>query len=80
MLRRPKPEDEESRRAMRDVGLYTSIPIMLGVGPALGWYLGRLVQGRLGGEPWWEVGGVLFGLAASFRAVYKIIKQGSSQE
>jgi len=72
-----KDSDTESRRAMRDVGLYTSIPIMLGVGPAAGWWLGRLAQNRWGGEPWLEVGGVLFGLAAAIRQVYKVIKQGS---
>jgi hypothetical protein len=63
---------------MRDVGLYTSIPIMLAVGPALGWYLGRLAENRWGGDPWWELGGVLLGLAASIRAIYKILKEGSS--
>ena len=77
MLRRRKPDDDDTGRSMREVGLYTSIPIMLGVGPAIGWYLGLLIQRRLGGEPWWEVGGVLFGIAASIRTVYKIIKQGS---
>jgi len=80
MLRRPKPDDEESRRAMRDIGLYTSIPIMLGVGPAVGWYLGSLVQQRLGGDPWWEVGGVLFGIAASIRTVYKVLRDGSRDQ
>ena len=78
MLRRPDPDDDQRRRAMRDIGLYTSIPIMLGVGPALGWYLGYLAQKRWGGDPWWEVGGVLFGLAASIRTIYKVLKQGSS--
>ncbi|MEZ4388988.1 MAG: AtpZ/AtpI family protein [Candidatus Krumholzibacteriia bacterium] len=75
VLFRP-PQDDEQRRAMRE-GLYTSIPIMLGVGPALGWWLGKLAEGRWGGEPWWEVGGVLLGLAAAARQVYKAIRQGS---
>jgi len=62
---------------MRDVGLYTSLPIIIGVGPALGWWLGRLLERRLGGEPWLQAAGALFGLAASARQVYKILKQGS---
>jgi F0F1-type ATP synthase assembly protein I len=74
---RPRPDDDESRRAMRDVGVYTSIPIMLGVGPALGWWLGSLAEKQWGGAPWWQVGGVLFGLAAAVRQVYKAIKQGN---
>ena len=77
---RPRSRDDESRRAMRDIGLYTSIPIMLGVGPALGWWLGQLAQRRWGGAPWLEVAGVLFGLAAAARQVYKVIKRGSEQE
>ena len=77
----PRPrQDREKQRNMRDVGIYTAIPIMLGVGPALGWWLGKLAQTRWGGEPWGEIGGVLFGLAAAARQVYKIIKQGSEQE
>ena len=46
MLPRPRRDDSDARRAMRDVGLYTSIPIMLGVGPFMGWWLGRQAQGR----------------------------------
>jgi hypothetical protein len=73
---RPRP-DRESRRAMREIGLYTAIPIMLGVGPAVGWWLGRQAQQRWGGDPWWEVGGVLFGLAAAVRQIYKLLRQES---
>lgn len=71
---RPGP-DRSGRRAWREVGLYTSIPIMLGLGPAIGWWLGSQVQLRLGGDPWWEVGGALFGLTAAARQIYKLLKQ-----
>lgn len=76
---RPRSNNDENRSAMRDIGLYTSIPIMLGVGPALGWWLGRLAQQRWGGDPWFEVGGVLFGLTAAVRQVYKTIQRGSGK-
>jgi len=72
--------DPETRRSMRDVGIYTAIPIMLGVGPAVGWYLGHLARQQWGGSVWWEVGGVFFGLAAAARQVYKAIKQGSRDD
>ena len=77
---RPGPRDDESRRAMRDIGLYTSIHIMLGVGPLLGWWLGKEAQQRWGGEPWLVVAGVVLGLAVAVRQVYKVIKRGSEQE
>jgi len=69
--------DPESRRNMRDIGTYTAIPIMLAVGPAVGWYLGHLARQQWDGPVWWEVAGVFFGLAAAARQVYKAIKQGS---
>jgi hypothetical protein len=72
-----QPLDRDSRRTMREIGLYTSIPILLGVGPALGWWLGRQAQQRWGGDPWVEVVGVLFGLAAAARQVYKMLKHGA---
>ncbi|MDD5718169.1 MAG: AtpZ/AtpI family protein [Candidatus Krumholzibacteria bacterium] len=76
----PRPRsNRDSRRAMREIGLYTSIPIMLGVGPAVGWWLGRQAQQRWGGEPWLEIGGVLFGLAAAARQVYKLLQQETKE-
>ncbi len=72
--------NSDTRRSMREVGIYTAIPIMLGVGPAVGWYLGHLARQRWDGPVWWEVGGTLFGLAAAIRQVYKAIKEGSKHD
>jgi F0F1-type ATP synthase assembly protein I len=72
--------NSDTRRNMRDIGIYTAIPIMLGVGPAVGWYLGHLVRQQWGGSVWWEIGGTLFGLAAAIRQVYKAIKEGSKHD
>ena len=40
---RLRPDDDQTRRSMREVGLYTSIPIMLGVGP---FYIRRILAAR----------------------------------
>lgn len=72
--------DPEKRRSMREVGIYSALPIMLGVGPALGWYLGHLARKHWDGPLWWEVVGVFVGLLAAVRQVYKAIKQSQAPE
>ena len=63
----------DTGQRIRDIGSYTLIPVMMGVGPALGYGLGRLVEKQWGGEPWPVVLGTLFGLAAAFRQVYLLL-------
>jgi hypothetical protein len=69
-------QDPETRRSLREVGIYSAIPIMLGVGPALGWYVAHLARQRWDGPSWWEAVGVFVGLLAAFRQIYKAIKAG----
>jgi hypothetical protein len=73
-------QDPEKRRAMREIGIYSALPIMLGVGPALGWYLAHLARQHWNGPVWWEIVGAFIGLLAAARQIYKAIKQGSDQE
>jgi hypothetical protein len=68
--------DPETRRRMREVGVFSALPIMLGVGPALGWYVGHLARERWDGPVWWEAAGAFIGLLAAVRQIYKAIKQG----
>lgn len=56
-------------RAARDIGSYTLIPMMMVVGPVIGYLVGHWVENRFGGEPWFGVGGVLFGMAAAVRQI-----------
>ncbi len=73
----PGRDDEPDRRGLRDIGIYTTIPMLLLAGPALGYWGGLQVQNWLGHDPWFAVGGALFGLAASIRQIVKIIRRGS---
>lgn len=73
---------KDGGRSARDIGNYTLIPMMMVVGPAMGYLVGRWVEGRFGGEPWFGVGGIVFGLAAAARQIVIMLgrKGASSRE
>ncbi len=62
-------------KQFRDIGIYTAIPMMMVVGPALGYWLGHLAEERWGHAPWLSAGGALFGLVAAFRQIWLILKR-----
>ncbi len=68
-------QDPNERRGkqIRDIGIYTAIPTMLAVGPALGWLLGRLIEKRWGHDPWPSALGGVFGLLAAVRQIWLLV-------
>ncbi len=56
-------------------GLLTAIPIVLLVGPALGYYLGSAVDRRWTHAPWGMGLGILIGLLSSARVTVQLIQQ-----
>jgi hypothetical protein len=71
--------DSQRRKQFRDIGIYTAIPMMMVIGPALGYFLGHLAEKRWGHEPWLSAGGAFFGLAAAVRQIWLLLKQGGGQ-
>ncbi len=71
--------DERRRKQFRDIGTYSAIPMMLVVGPALGYWLGHLAEKRWGHEPWFSAGGCIFGLVAAARQIWLLLKQGGKR-
>lgn len=69
------PTEEEAGRRVRDIGAYTIIPMMMFVGPAIGYLLGIGVERVLGGKPWVSLAGILWGLFAAFRQIYLMLKR-----
>jgi len=55
--------------------LLTAIPIVLLVGPALGYYLGTALDRRWSIAPWGMAGGIVLGLLASGRVTMQLIRQ-----
>ncbi|MBM4130088.1 AtpZ/AtpI family protein [bacterium] len=68
------PNAETGRRA-REIGIYTIIPMMMIVGPAIGYLLGLGAERVFGGKPWPSLAGMLWGMLAAFRQVYLILKE-----
>ena len=62
-------------KAAKDLGAYTLIPSLMIAGPIVGYLLGRSVEKWLGGEPWGAVIGMLVGVAAAFREVFRLIQR-----
>jgi len=72
-----RQDDKAARRGkqIRDIGSYTLIPMMMLVGPVLGFLIGKWVEKQWGYAPWPSTGGALFGLAAAVRQIYLILTQ-----
>ena len=60
---------------LQQAGLLTSIPIVLLVGPALGYYFGTALDHRWTPPPWGMGGGIVLGMAASVRVTVQLIRQ-----
>lgn len=65
---------------VRQVGLLTSVPIVLAVGPALGYYLGTALDRRWPWAPWGMVAGIILGMVASARVVIQMIRQAQEPQ
>ena len=61
-------------RWVRQAGLLTAIPIVLLVGPALGYYLGIALDHRWSAAPWGMIGGIVLGLLAGGRVTMQFIR------
>lgn len=60
---------------MKQAGLLTAIPFVLLVGPALGYYLGTLLEARFSLAPWGMGAGIVLGLLASARVTIQLIRE-----
>ena len=75
---RPFGRNRPSGDSLRKVGMYTTIPTMMLVGPVLGFLGGSWLEGKLGGAPWVSAGGGILGMIVAFRQVYLVLKRGES--
>ena len=71
-----KPNEGKKRRSSyRQLGILGTIPILLAVGPVVGFLNGRWLDSKLGTEPFLLVIFLVFGFIASGKEVYKLIKR-----
>ena len=60
---------------IKQAGLLTAIPMVLLIGPALGYYLGTALDHRWSWSPGGMIGGIFLGLAASATVTVELIQQ-----
>lgn len=73
-----KQDDKYS--SYRQIGILTTIPMLMAVGPILGYYIGNFLDGKLGTAPYLMVVFIFLGFAASGKGVYNLIKKASPKE
>lgn len=65
---------------MRQVGLLTSIPILLLVSPLLGYWFGTLADRWFHIRPWGANIGLLLGMVAAVREVIRIVRRAGEDD
>ena len=65
----------EGREQLKLVGRFGSIGIELVVATLIGYFGGGWLDGRFGTKPWLTTIGLLFGIAAGFRALVRIARK-----
>jgi len=63
----------------RQLGIFTTIPIILAVGPILGYFIGNFLDKKLHTEPYLMIVFILFGFVAAGRGVYNLVKRASEE-
>ena len=61
----------------RQIGILTTIPMLLAVGPILGYYIGNFLDKKLGTTPYLMMVFIFFGFVAAGKGVYNLIKRAS---
>ena len=67
-------QQDDRYQAMRQVGLLTTIPILLAVSPIIGFFIGRFIDSKAGTEPWFGIVFLVLGFIAGARQVARVIK------
>lgn len=65
---------------VKQIGVLTTIPIILLVGPTIGFFLGGWVDRKAQVYPWFTIGFILLGFLASGREIVRLLKQISKDD
>jgi ATP synthase protein I len=60
---------------VKQLGILTTIPIILLIGPAIGFFLGSWIDHKTQCYPWFTIIFVFFGFVASGREIVRLLKQ-----
>ena len=65
---------------VKQLGILTTIPIILLVGPAIGFFLGSWIDRKAQCYPWVTIIFIFLGFAASGREIFRLLKQISKDD
>jgi F0F1-type ATP synthase assembly protein I len=71
LLAEEKKEDKYS--FYKQLGILTTIPIILAVGPILGYFVGNYLDQKLSTSPYLMIIFIIFGFIASGKQVYNMV-------
>lgn len=63
---------------IQQAGLLTAVPIVLLVGPTIGYYVGTAIDRRWDTAPWGVGVGIVLGLVASGRVTIQLIREAAA--
>lgn len=65
---------------VKQLGILTTIPIILLVGPAIGFFLGSWIDRKVQCYPWFTILFVFLGFTASGREIFRLLRQISMED
>ena len=72
-----KKDEEDRYWAIRQVGLLTTIPVLLTVPPIAGFLAGRFLDRKLNTDPIFSIVLLVFGFVAGARQIARVVKLAS---
>lgn len=63
---------------MRQIGLLTTIPLLLAVSPLIGYFMGRFLDGKLHTEPVISIVFLILGFIAGARQVANVVRKANA--
>jgi len=70
-------QSSDKYKLARQLGLLTTIPMILGAAPLVGYFLGHWIDGWLHTDPWFTYVFLGFGLVAGVRETILILRKAS---
>jgi len=78
-LESPSPKEKKSGR-YGAASLYLAVPTLLAASILVGFFLGQWADSRFGTEPFLMIVGLVLGMAAAGREMYRLVKKAQALE
>ena len=68
-------KNDEKSEWIRQLGLLSTIPILMAVGPLVGYFIGKWLDNWAGTSPWLSVILLILGFVAAGKEIYNILRK-----